>query len=514
MKPRTLLILGLLALVMAGFIFFVERDLPSTDERRELDKKLIPVEAEQVSALVLRWPDHEIRLLKDQAGADGEDGGDAGGLQSSAAGWRLEAPISAGADGAEVAGLIDRLVNLEKGRTLEEIDEEQLGLGEPAASFELEADGQVYSVRIGTELPLSSDIVMARDDRPGTAFQVSGAVGLVGELTRELDAWRDKSLFVAERADIERISLGDGEGETLVLARRGEAETFWLETPIIDRAADQDVSALLTLIVGLEAAAFHDRDPDSIQLGFDAPTAQVLEVQVAGAEEPWRLELGHTLETLAATIQTGAQTDAVQTDAQAAAQAEERGRRWARLGDQLLEIDGASLEEPLARSADEWRSRAWSSMQVFKVDDAHFELGDQSLSIRRVSGEWLRTTDDAEDVKVDFTAASDALYPLTELRATDLLETDTAEAAGHLNGGPQLSITLIASDGVEERLELYTVQGDTAAATAAGRDAVLLLTAEDAQGVLEKVEALRAAEPYQPEEVDGDAVETAPANGT
>jgi len=221
-------------------------------------------------------------------------------------------------------------------------------------------------------------------------------------------------------------------------------------------------------------------DVESAPAGSDSArseSSQVIEVEVAGAPQPWRLELGGATDALAV----------------------EGSRRWARLGDQLLEIDAAAIEEPLAKSATEWRSHAWSSIQVFKVDDVRFELGEESLSIRRELGDWLRTTGESADVKVDFAAASDALYPLTELRATDLLERDTAEAAGHLTGEPQLTITLIASDGAEEHLELYDLQGDTAAATTAGRDAVLLLAAEDAQSVLDKVEALRAAEPYQPE---------------
>ena len=467
MKPRSLAILVALALIMGGFIFFYERDLPSTDERREQEKKVVPLEADQVTALTLRGPladpDQEIRLVKEQK-QDNED-------DDPAVTWRLEKPIDARANATEVEGLISQLLGLEKSRTLEDIDPEQLGLDAPRASVVVEADGRSFDVRIGADLPLTSETVVQGNERD-MAFQVSGVAGLVDEITRDVDTWRDRSLFEAERADIESVTLFGG-GDPIKLARRGDGEDFWLEAPINDRADTQDVSGLLSTITGLEAAAFLDAAPDGVELGLDQ--AQSLEAHIAGNPSPWRLELGHAV-------------DALSVDG---------SRRYARLGNQLLEIDAAGLETPLGKNAAEWRSRAWSSMQVFKVEPATFTLDGESMTIRRASGEWLRETDDAGEVKIDYTAASDAPYPLTEVRATELL--DRVEAGNFLSGPARLEILLIASDGAEERLNLFAADKaatpEVAAATLEGRDAVLVLSAEGASRILEKVQALRDAKP-------------------
>ena len=465
MKPRSLAILVTLAFIMGGFIFFIERDLPSTDERREQEKKIVPVEADEVTALTLRGTEHELRLVKEGRIKEGDakENGDLGSPT-----WRLEKPIDARANITEVEGLISQLIGLEKSRTLENIDPEQLGLEAPRASAVVETGDRSFEVRIGADLPLSAGVVVQGNERD-VAFQVSGAAGLIDEINRDVDTWRDRSLFETERADIASVTL-EGQAGRLQLVRRGDGEDFWLAAPIDDRADTQDVSGLLSTITGLEAAAFLDAAPDGVELGLDQ--AQVIEVQVSDAAGPWRLEIGHA-------------SDALSLDG---------SRRYARLDGQLLEIDAVGLEAPLAKSAVEWRSRAWSSMQVFKVETATFTLDGESMTIRRASGEWLRETDDAGEVKIDYTAASDALYPLTEVRATELL--DPNGAASQLAGSPRLEIQLVASDGAEERLDLYAASGEVAAATLEGRDAVLLLSTEDANKILEKVKALRDAEPY------------------
>jgi hypothetical protein len=65
MKPRTLLVLAVLAAGLGAFIWFVDRDLPSSEERAELGKKLFPeLEADEVTAVEI---ERRVEATEDEA---------------------------------------------------------------------------------------------------------------------------------------------------------------------------------------------------------------------------------------------------------------------------------------------------------------------------------------------------------------------------------------------------------------------------------------------------------------
>ncbi len=79
MRPRTLWILLSLVVGLAAFVWFVERDLPGSDERAERAKRVFDVELDEISRI--SWARGEERVELSRSGA-GE-----------APTWRLEAPF-------------------------------------------------------------------------------------------------------------------------------------------------------------------------------------------------------------------------------------------------------------------------------------------------------------------------------------------------------------------------------------------------------------------------------------
>lgn len=55
MRPKTLALLTLIVAALAAFIYFHERRLPSSEERRERAGRLVTLEANEVTALELEW---------------------------------------------------------------------------------------------------------------------------------------------------------------------------------------------------------------------------------------------------------------------------------------------------------------------------------------------------------------------------------------------------------------------------------------------------------------------------
>ena len=72
MKPRTLLILLALSLAFFAFIYFFERELPSTAEREVQSKQVLPIDADDVTQSVFRTFFDGVR----RAAYDAPDGGE------------------------------------------------------------------------------------------------------------------------------------------------------------------------------------------------------------------------------------------------------------------------------------------------------------------------------------------------------------------------------------------------------------------------------------------------------
>ncbi len=456
MKPRTLLILLVLSLGIFAFIYFFERELPSTAEREEQSKQVLPIGADDVDALEIAWGGKTVRFERDKVAKEskGEKGGDDGMPAGAApnATWKVVSPLAARADAGVVSNLVRRLAELRDERTFDEYDAKETGLAEPRVKATLRAKGKERTLAFGAALPIGGAILVGDGDK---AYQVNNAADLVAELQKNPGDWRDKALFHGERAEAEKITLTGGAQKT-VLARRGDGETFDLEEPIKD-AADRDlVSGLLSDITGLQAATF--LEPGAF---FDT-SGKILEVQLATAKEPFRIELGQALEG---------------------------GQVAAKVEGQLVALDASRLDPAFSRTPAAWRSPAWSGLQVFQVDRALFKTAAHTTEVKRTEGEWKRGED-----KLDYAVASDALYPVVEVKATEILTRAEAQARGFQLASPRLEIELDA-ESRKEKLAVYPAQGELAAATAEGRDAVLLLPNEKVLDLEAKVEKLRTAQP-------------------
>jgi hypothetical protein len=441
-RPRTLALLFLLVAGLLAFIWLYEGELPSTDERLELAKRVLRLEPDEIQGVTLTRGESSVRLERAAAVAGDEEG---------AGGWWLREPLAAAADGSAVDRLVDQLTGLEKARTLEAIEPAEVGLAEPRGRVILDtAEGQV-ELAIGSEVPASSTMIVGLAGRD-EAYVV--ADGLWQEIEKPAGDWRSRDLGPGSRDEIQRIALGAGEG-AVALGRRGES--FWVESPYVDKADRDLVSSLLGEIIGLRVESFVDSpSPPAAGLAIGA-----LEVVLEGREEALRIEIGGP---------AGAAGDL----------------RMARVDDQLVEIR-TELATALERPAEEWRSRSWASLEVFQIDRLEARDATGETVFERDGGEWLR-----DGARVQYQPVSDLLYALTGLEA------ESAMAAAGALGEPVLTLALSDDEGErQETLSLYAAEGVGASpARVDGREVTLSLgkgAVADLQ--LKLAEARRAAEP-------------------
>ncbi len=484
MRPRSLLVLTVLVLGLGAFVWFYERKLPSTEEAKAQEKKVLAgIESDQVREVTIARDGSTVRLLREGvAGAGEETKADEAppALAGSVAEWRLEssgagARLAARADRSAVEGLLSSLLALEKERTFAKADRTQYGLAPPAAQVTLTTAKGKSVLEVGRELPGTEQRAVSLAGSP--AVQVV-ANSFWSDLVRPAGEWRSKELFPGTREDVERVSL-QHDGTKVLLARRGDEP--WLEAPLVDRADQERFDQLVDALTGLQAVEFLDQPPaPPAGLGLEPPQ-EVVEVVRKGQSRPFRLELGNGTPQTATTPAAGSGPgEAEQTP------------RYARADGQLVTIKAPPLDEAATRPPQEWRARGWTSFAVWEVDKVEVKDAQGALTLTRADSDWKRG-----NVKIFYGAVSDFLSALSDAKASRVL--DAADAKGMTGGAPMLTVTLTGSGGKGQTLTLWPSQpaGAGAPARTSGRDAVLLLPAAVPGDLAQKLSAIRKAEPLK-----------------
>jgi hypothetical protein len=489
-KPRVVLILAALVAALAAFIWFVERDLPSSEERLERGRKVLPVETDEVTAVVLEWGGETVRLERlpgpDSEGTGAGDGDEGGGELGASFDWRLTAPLAGRADRALVESLLAALTGLEKGRTLEDAERSEVGLEPPRGRVTLvSADGE-RTLEVGAEVPASGNVLVALVGEPEVWVTPRS---FTAQLEREPGEWRSREILAVTQDRISRLRLWRAGAEAPVVLVRREGGRFHLEEPFADLAAPERVEQALSDLVTLRAQRFLDGGqggtPEPAELGLEPPRALV-EIEVEGGEAI-RVELGAPVDPGA-----GAGPD---PGAEAPG-----GAIYARVGGQLFEAV-TDLDEAAARPAEEWRSPAWTDLRSYEVDRVEVAVpGDPELVLVREGVDWRRGEE-----TVSYTAASDLLFaltgaegelaPATEGASSPAAEGASSRAAEVPQDEPVLTVRLVTGEGGEETLTLYPERDGSFPARSTVRSATVLLPAEAVAEVREALEAARTAEP-------------------
>jgi hypothetical protein len=457
MSPKTLIALALLVGGLIAFIWFVERDIPSSDERAELAQRLFRLEAHQVQSITLEWSENSVHLERAKVTATTDDGVESSEDPDLSPDWRLIHPFNAEGDQASIDQFVESLITLEKKRSLQDVDPASLGLESPRAVVRIKTTEGDRVLRVGSEVPASSTMIVQIEG--DEEYQVVPNM-IWSSISKEPGDWRSKELFKGSREAIERVSVQSG-GRRLILAKR--ADEFWIEAPIVDRADEDKVSSLLTAIVGLKVEEFVD-DPD---LGTDAmaldPPAAALEVVLAGELSPLRLDLGGS-------------------------SAADEESYYARVGTQIVKIK-SDLTADLNRAADEWREHSLASMKAYEIDRVSIADGDSVLSLERADANWKRG-----DEEIEYASVSDFLHAATGLEAERVLGED--EDRQFDREAVVFSVTLSGSDS-EETLSFYPADPEGILAKVSNRDALLIVGADALDELRMKLTEVRAASPVE-----------------
>jgi hypothetical protein len=465
-KPRTLLILALVVILGAAFVWFVERDLPGSAERAELERKVLgDLDPADVTAVSITTPEGRVRLERQEVPeiTAAEEDGKAPPPEPR---WHLVGPVDAAADAQAVERLLNTLARLQKRQTIKEPDPAELGLEPPAATVTLETADGSRTLLFGAEVAVTGDRIVTLEGAE-RAWTTEGEIHT--EIARPPGDWRSRDVLHLAAADVSRLAVsGSGREAPLAVERLAE-ESFRLSAPVED-AADRDrVRRVLSELAALQVARFVD-DLSALEddPGLDPPRFVVEVEPVAGRGAPETLEIG-----------TAAGLDRV----------------YARVREQAFEAEAADLAGMLGRPLSWWRSHLATDRQIFELAQVRvLSPDDDEMTLARADPEWTR---DGEPIP--YASVRELLLTLTGLAADEIVTATEARAFGLPRGEPTVTFVLVPeaseADEEEETIVVYDDPGQGVILAPDRRDVLLRATEEAWLPVEEALAGVREARP-------------------
>lgn len=423
MSPRKLLLLTVVVLALFGFIFLIERRMPSTSERQERGDLVWDVPEDRLSEIQLERSGAVVQLKKN------------GGA------WRLIKPESYPADASVVSDLVAQLARLKRASSdSAEARPEDYGLKSPSARATLvEGEGAkrvTHTVEFGLDIPGTDSTAARVTGHDALVFVPASAAGAA---RKGADDFKSKEVFGAS-LDLAKLDVERGRGR-LSFARRDAI--WWLDQPFVDLADADAVQRLISELTGLRVLEFvpaADRQ-NLAAYGLAPPLYRVVLTDPKGA---------------AAAVDIGA----TRSDGNSV---------YARRENQVFTVSSTTVED-LAKEAIGFREPRLMRFERSSVTQVDASLPRGTFAIARSDAGWSAAGRPLSAASVD-----DVLTALLDLKSRSFL--DAPEAAGTRSGQPAAEVTVRLSTGGPWTLKLFRRGADTEA-TVGGRPGAFLVSGD------------------------------------
>lgn len=259
MRWKTTLVLLLLTVGIGAYVSLYELKQPSPEEREQLSKRVLSLDADTVSQIALDLPQAKLTLTRE------------------ASMWFL-APQRVRANPELVNQFLNQLAPLSADRVLsgtstKPLDVKAFGL-EPAIGWiTVVTKGSSVTLLIGDTTPVGNHRYVQIAGRP-EIFVVSAS--LLDEVNKSINEFRDPLLIRADPWMADEFTLTTAD-RRLALIRQ---ERGWrLTQPFSDQADRSDVNELINHLAAVRIQRFVDDAPQVERLadwGFDQPQAELI----------------------------------------------------------------------------------------------------------------------------------------------------------------------------------------------------------------------------------------------
>ncbi len=406
MKFRTTLVLMVVALGIAAYIWFYEQKQLSTDEREEKGKLVFSVKADDIDRIELVRDKDPVVCVRDKAGD-----------------WNLEKPLKYKADKSQVRGILSRLEGLKSERVIPAAEAgdkkaEEFGLKKPRLTARFRVTGKDAGLSIGEDTPLGES-AYARVEGSKDVHVVAKSV--YGALNKEVKDLRDHGVIEFEQADLSKVVITRG-GKSLELAQDGE--TWKIASPVKATADPDKVGGLLRKVRNLRVRDFVDDAPKDLQkYGLAAPEADIV--------------LRGKKDAPAGTILFGKEA--------------EKGARYARTtGRDAVFTVGNDVMKDVVSDPGELRDTKVTRLDEAQVSEIRIEQGDRKLALAKMGEKW--ELKEPEKKEADENQPRELLKAVTGLAVSDFVADKAENPEKYGLGKGALALTLKTKDGREEKV--------------------------------------------------------------
>lgn len=260
-RGRSTLLWLAVALGLGAYIYFVEMKREPSDTEPPKDRVFAGLEAGTISTMTLRASNgNETTVERDGAG------------------WRITAPITARADGAEVSSVASNLTSLDISRVVDDApaDLATFGLAEPRLSVAFTTENATQTLLLGDRTATGGDLYASIEGQSRVFLIPSWLESSLDRTTFQL---RDKAIASLDRAAVDTISIIGTPG-TIELRRNGDR--WRMQQPIAVRADAGAVDTLLSRLTSGEMQAIVAEDPATLDVYGLAPPRTAVTLSGSG----------------------------------------------------------------------------------------------------------------------------------------------------------------------------------------------------------------------------------------
>lgn len=423
MNTKTTLVLSIVALVVVGYLFLVEKPwdaAPSAvDEPKPTSIALFDPKPEDVDRMEVqrRIDGRKLVFVKD---ADANT-------------WTMTEPIEAPAAEHQVSQMVKQASELKFKRRYDAGAKDRpsdrvTGLDNPVATVRLfKDDKELAGITIGEELPtgqgtylrVNRDVTVKIDDEDQTVSTediLESETALTATFNTKIDTLRDKNVLKFNLADVKSVRV---EGDrNYVLVKNGDE--WLLESPIRGRADKDKAESLVRALTNLNVSEFKVDDPVNYapyqldRLKITVQTEKTVPPKAKpGDPDTQPADIEPSTEQVTYELLVGGEVDNTASSKQ----------YFSRLGDKpwVFSISEYTYNQLSTEVAD-LQNKELAAIDRTKVKSIKADTPDGSMVLtKQDDGTWA----DADGATADQTAVEDLLRAASELKATNFVDPRT-----------------------------------------------------------------------------------------
>jgi hypothetical protein len=403
-RGRTTFILFIIVCLLSGFILFLDKDLgPESFSENTHPLLLEDLNIDRVTRLEIQQGPIQIKCRLENGN------------------WLIEHPVKANADFGRIEALLAIMSHLEEHssvseeeRKSRELSLKDFELDPPRAVIIYGSDFDTTTLKIGTDVPMSQDLYVMRDDERDI---VSTSTNLIDLLPKNIFEMRDRTLFHKNLNTISRLELRRAGGGFTQISKVGNQ--WHLLQPVMARASTPKIEGILEILKSIKISSFL-WDPDT------------------GGANPWQ----ETDETVASITVAADDNTVGQSLLVGSVMADNEQQVMARLdGEETVFTIPSSLLKIFELSFPHLRDRRIFSIEPDALKSITFKERDMRmvLSVQN-DKQWIIS--EPEKLPADQEAVTHLRQGLLELEAFNFENTPETNLAAFGLKEPMLSISL------------------------------------------------------------------------